>query len=52
MKYTPLITLAVMLAPFSVHAGTPNPVPEPEVLPLLAIGIAAAFAIKFFSKKK
>lgn len=51
MKYTPLITLAVMLAPFSVHAGT-VPVPEPEVIPLLAIGVAAAFAIKFFSKKK
>jgi hypothetical protein len=52
MKHLPLITLAALLAPFSAHAGSPMPVPEPEVLSLLGIGIAAAFAVKFFRKKK
>jgi hypothetical protein len=51
MKHLPLITLAALLAPFSAHAGM-VPVPEPEVLSLLGIGIAAAFAVKFFRKKK
>lgn len=50
MKHIPLITLAAMLVPISAHAGFVT-VPEPDLLPLLGIGIAAAVAVKFFKKK-
>lgn len=50
MKHIPLTTLAVLVAPFSAHAGEIT-VPEPGLLPLLGIGIAAAVAVKFFRKK-
>ena len=51
MKHIPLITLAALLVPISAHAGDPVSIPEPEVLPLLGIGIAVAVAVKFFKKK-
>ena len=50
MKHTNLVILTALLAPFSVHAGD-IAVPEPGLLPLLGIGIAAAVAVKFFKKK-
>ena len=50
MKHIPLIMLAALLAPISAHAGDVS-IPEPGLLPLLGIGIAAAIAVKFFKKK-
>ncbi len=50
MKHIHITMLAALLAPFSAHAGTAI-VPEPGILPLLGIGIAAAIAVKLFKKK-
>lgn len=50
MKHTNLVILTALLTPFSVHAGE-MAVPEPGLLPLLGIGIAAAVAVKSFKKK-
>jgi len=50
MKQIFLILLAALPASFSAHAGS-VPVPEPDLLPLLGIGIAAAVAVRFFKKK-
>ena len=48
-----IITALLLIAPVSVYAGaTGGTVPEPEVLPLLAAGVAAAVAVKFMKRKK
>ena len=51
MPFSKLITALVFMLPGLSWAGG-VPVPEPEVLALLAIGGVAAVAIKFMNRKK
>ena len=51
LQYERIITALFLIAPVSVHAAE-IPVPEPEVLPLLAIGGVVAVAIKLMKRKK
>jgi len=51
MKQTFLMTLVALLASIPAHAGSVS-VPEPDVLPLLGLGIAAAVAVKLMRRKK
>ena len=51
MKHTFKILALLLLTPMTALAGLPVNVPEPGLLPLLGIGIAAAIAVKFFKKK-
>ena len=52
MKHTFKILALLLLTPMTALAGTPPVnVPEPGLLPLLGIGIAAVIAVKFFKKK-
>ena len=51
MQTSKLITVLIFMLPGLSWAGTVA-VPEPEVLALLAIGGAAAVAIKFMKRKK
>ena len=46
-----VIKTLLLLTPMTTWAAGLTPVPEPEVLPLLGIGIVAAIALKFFKKK-
>ena len=53
MQFSKQITALMLMLPGLSWAGVPPvPVPEPEVLALLAIGGAAAVAIKFMKRKK
>ena len=49
MKAYKLITALLLMAPAAVWAA---PIPEPDVLPLLAIGGVVALAVKFMRRKK
>jgi hypothetical protein len=46
-----IITALLLIVPVSAYAGV-DVVPEPEVLPLLAAGVAVAVAVKFMKRKK
>jgi hypothetical protein len=48
MKYK-LITALLLMAPAAAWAGVV--IPEPEVLPLLAVGGVVAVAVKFMRKR-
>ena len=53
MQPSKLITALLLILPSLSWAGIDvTPVPEPEVLALLAIGGVAAVAIKFMNRKK
>jgi hypothetical protein len=53
MQTSKLITVLIFMLPGMSWAGSiETPVPEPEVLALLAIGGVAAVAIKFMKRKK
>jgi len=51
MKSQKLITALLLMLPAAAWA-VPTSVPEPEVLPLLAIGGVAIVAVKFMRRKK
>ena len=46
-----IITALLLIAPESAYAAVME-APEPEVLPLLAAGVAAAVAVKFMKREK
>ena len=46
-----IITALLLIAPVSAYAAAVE-APEPEVLPLLATGVAVAAAVKFMKRKK
>jgi hypothetical protein len=50
MKSQKLITALLLMAPAAAWADIP--VPEPSVLPLLAIGGVAVLAVKFMRRNK
>jgi len=50
MKYEKLITALLLMSPAAAWAV--EPIPEPSVLPLLAIGGVAVLAVKFMRRKK
>ena len=54
MKSQKLITALMLMLPGLSWGGfiPPTPVPEPNVLALLAVGGVAAAAIKFMKRKK
>lgn len=49
MKSEKLITALLLMLPAAAWAA---PIPEPSVLPLLAIGGVAVLAVKFMRRKK
>ena len=51
MKNAYLAALAMLLMPLSSNAGV-VPVPEPDILPLLAVGGVIAVAIKIMKNRK
>lgn len=51
MKYITTTAVMLIIMPLQAWAGT-EAIPEPGVLPLLGMGVAAAIAVKFFRKKK
>ena len=51
MKNAYLVALAMLLMPLSSHAGVAV-VPEPGILPLLAVGGVIAVAIKIMKSRK
>jgi hypothetical protein len=51
MKNAYLAALAMLLMPLSSHAGAPS-IPEPGILPLLAVGGVIAVAIKIMKSRK
>ena len=51
MKYITTTAFMLLIMPLQAWAGSIS-VPEPGVLPLLGMGVAAAVAVKFFRKKK
>ena len=50
MKHGFRIFSFLLFTPLSAWAGS-VPAPEPDVLPLLGIGLAVAVAVKLFRKK-
>ena len=49
MKSQKLITVLLLMLPAAAWAEV---VPEPEILPLLAVGGVVAVAVKFMKRKK
>ena len=53
MKYQKITTAVLLLAPAAVWAGIPpTSVPEPDILPLLAVGGAVILAARLLRRKK
>jgi hypothetical protein len=52
MKYQKITTAVLLLVPAAAWAGIAVQAPEPDILPLLAVGGAVILAARLFRRKK